>query len=235
MVGLLSSKPAGYFPRWFIMPWTEDIWGYVPDEVRPFPALTYQFAGVFGAASPVANHVINVLFHLANALLVFAIARAAAGLPPGPAAFGALVFARPADADRVGGLGDRPRRLHAGVLLHGVVPAVRAVAVPAPGGPLLVVSGLVLRRALHQAEHRHAPAGPRAGRLDAARPPAQALVGVAAAVRAVRPDDRRFPRPALCALRRGGAREHPRPRSGSGCFSSTSRRTSGGWSSESPA
>ena len=93
VVGLLSSKPAGYFPRWFTMPWTEDIWGYVPDEVRPFPAVTYQFAGVFGAASPVANHVINVLFHLANALLVFAIARAAAGLPLGPAAFGALVFA----------------------------------------------------------------------------------------------------------------------------------------------
>jgi len=93
VVGLLASKPAGYFPRWFTMPWTEDIWGYVPDEIRPFPAVTFQFAGLFGAASPVANHVINVLFHLANALLVFAIARTAARLPPGPAAFGALVFA----------------------------------------------------------------------------------------------------------------------------------------------
>jgi hypothetical protein len=93
VVGLLASKPAGYFPRWFTMPWTEDIWGYVPDEIRPFPAVTYQFAGIFGAASPVANHVINVLFHAANALLVFAIARAAAGLPMGPAAFAGLVFA----------------------------------------------------------------------------------------------------------------------------------------------
>lgn len=93
VVGLLSSKPASYFPKWFTMPWTEDIWGYVPDEVRPFPALSYQIAGQFGAASPVANHVINIAFHAVNALLVWGIAQSAAGLAGWPAAFAALVFA----------------------------------------------------------------------------------------------------------------------------------------------
>lgn len=93
VVALLSSKPASYFPRWFVTPWMDDIWGFVPDEVRPFPALSYQIAAVFGPGSPVANHVVNIAFHAANALLVFGLARVAAGLTAGPAVFAALVFA----------------------------------------------------------------------------------------------------------------------------------------------
>ena len=93
VVGLLSSKPAGYFPRWFVIPWMEDIWGDPPDEIRPFPAVTYQVAALGGAASPVANHAINIALHAINALLVFRIAETAAGLTLGPAAFAALVFA----------------------------------------------------------------------------------------------------------------------------------------------
>lgn len=93
VVGLLSAKPAGYFPRWFVSTWMDDIWGYTPDEIRPFPAVTYQVAAWWGAASPVANHAINIGFHAANALLVFGVARTAAGLAVGPAAFAALVFA----------------------------------------------------------------------------------------------------------------------------------------------
>ena len=38
VVALLASKPATYFPRWFVTTWMEDIWGYTPDEIRPFPA-----------------------------------------------------------------------------------------------------------------------------------------------------------------------------------------------------
>ncbi len=60
VVALLSSKPATYFPRWFVTTWMEDIWGYTPDEIRPFPAVSYQIAAVFGAASPDANHVVNI-------------------------------------------------------------------------------------------------------------------------------------------------------------------------------
>ena len=93
VVWLLSTKPAGYFPRWFVSPWMDDIWGYMPDEIRPFPAVTYQVAALWGAASPVANHVINIAFHAVNALLVLGVAETAAGLSLGPAAFAAVVFA----------------------------------------------------------------------------------------------------------------------------------------------
>jgi len=93
VVGLLATKPAGYFPRWFVSPWTDNIWGYTPDEIRPFPAVTYQVSALWGATSPVANHVINIAFHAVNALLVFGVAEAVAGLSLGPAAFAALVFA----------------------------------------------------------------------------------------------------------------------------------------------
>ncbi len=93
VVGLLSAKPADYFPRWFVSTWMDDIWGYTPDEIRPFPAVTYQIAAWWGAGSPIANHVINIGFHAINVILVFSIAQTAAGLPLGPAAFAALVFA----------------------------------------------------------------------------------------------------------------------------------------------
>jgi hypothetical protein len=93
VVGLLATKPAGYFPRWFVSPWTDNIWGYTPDEIRPFPAVTYQVSALWGAASPVANHVINIAFHAVNALLVLGVAEVAVGLSLGPAAFAALVFA----------------------------------------------------------------------------------------------------------------------------------------------
>jgi len=93
VVGLLSTKPAGYFPRWFISPWMDNIWGDPPDEIRPFPALTYQVAALWGAGSPVANHAITIAFHAVNALLVLRIGETAAGLSLGPAAFAALMFA----------------------------------------------------------------------------------------------------------------------------------------------
>ncbi|MGE0362309.1 MAG: hypothetical protein AB7H93_10815 [Vicinamibacterales bacterium] len=93
VVALLSSKPATYFPRWFVSTWMDDIWGYTPDEIRPFPAVSYQMAAIFGAASPVANHVVNIGFHAVNAVLVLAVAAEAAGLALAPATFAALVFA----------------------------------------------------------------------------------------------------------------------------------------------
>jgi hypothetical protein len=93
VVALLSSKPATYFPHWFVTTWMDDIWGYTPDEVRPFPAVSYQVAAVFGAASPYANHVINIAFHALNAVLVLAVAIEAAGLTVVPALVAAVVFA----------------------------------------------------------------------------------------------------------------------------------------------
>ncbi len=93
VVGLLSTKPATYFPRWFVSPWTDEIWGEPADELRPFPAVTYQVAALFGAESPVANHVINISFHAVNAWLVFLVAEMAAGLSLPAAAFAGLIFA----------------------------------------------------------------------------------------------------------------------------------------------
>ena len=93
VVGLLSTKPAGYFPRWFVSTWMDDIWGYTPDEVRPFTAITYQIAALWRPESPVSNHAINIAFHAINALLVLGVAEVAAGLALGPAAFAAIVFA----------------------------------------------------------------------------------------------------------------------------------------------
>ena len=49
VVALLSQKPASYFPRWFVSTWMDDIWGFTPDEIRPFPAVTYQLAALWGA------------------------------------------------------------------------------------------------------------------------------------------------------------------------------------------
>jgi hypothetical protein len=102
VVQLLAGKPASYFPRWFTTTWMDDIWGFIPDEIRPFPAATYQFTALWGAASPVANHVVNIAFHVANALLVFGVARVATGLSLVPATFAALVFAlMPVQAESV--------------------------------------------------------------------------------------------------------------------------------------
>src|SRR5204863_8648852 len=87
VVGLFSQRSLAYFPRWFVSPWTEAVWGYVPDEIRPFPAASYVIASWFGAAAPEPNHVLNIALHAVNGLFVMCIAEAAAGLPLMPAAF----------------------------------------------------------------------------------------------------------------------------------------------------
>ena len=93
VVQLLSQKPAFYFPRWFVTSWMDEIWGAVQDEIRPFTAVTYQLAAVWGATSTFANHAFNIAFHAASALLVLGVARTAAGLSFIAATYAALVFA----------------------------------------------------------------------------------------------------------------------------------------------
>ena len=92
VVGLFSARSLGSFPRWFVSPWTEDIWGYVPDEIRPFPAATYVMASWFGAAAPEPNHLLNIALHAANGVLVMWIAGSVASLPLLPATLAGLVF-----------------------------------------------------------------------------------------------------------------------------------------------
>jgi hypothetical protein len=93
VIQLLASKPWSTFPQWFTMPWMEHIWGYTPDEIRPFVAFTYQVTAIPGAARPELHHLFNILLHGANALLIMALARRAGGLPPGAAAAAGIVFA----------------------------------------------------------------------------------------------------------------------------------------------
>jgi len=101
-VQLFASKPWTTFPRWFAMPWTEDIWGYVPDEIRPFTALAFQITTRGRPTAPEVGHVLNYALHAGNCLLALAIARSVAGLSPLAAIFAALVFALlPAQAESV--------------------------------------------------------------------------------------------------------------------------------------
>jgi len=102
VVQLLAQKPWSTFPRWFVMPWMENIWGYTPDEIRPFPALSYQITALWGPAAPEGHHVFNIALHAANGLLVLAIGRAAAGLTVPGATVAAVAFVLlPVDAESV--------------------------------------------------------------------------------------------------------------------------------------
>jgi hypothetical protein len=92
VVSLFAQRSLAYIPRWFVMPWTEDIWGYVPDELRPFPAASYVIASWFGASAPQPNHVMNIALHALNGLLVMLIAESAAGLSLMPAAAAGVIF-----------------------------------------------------------------------------------------------------------------------------------------------
>ena len=92
VVQLLAQKPFWYFPRWFASSWMDEIWGYVPDEVRPFPALSYQLTALGGPVSPVLHHLLNILIHAGNGLLVMAIALRAAALGVPAAMFAGLIF-----------------------------------------------------------------------------------------------------------------------------------------------
>jgi hypothetical protein len=92
VVSLFSQRSLANIPRWFVMPWTEDIWGYVPDELRPFPAASYVIASWFGPLAPQPNHLINIALHAINGLLVIGIAESAAGLSLVSASAAAVIF-----------------------------------------------------------------------------------------------------------------------------------------------
>ncbi|CAN5873458.1 hypothetical protein BH18ACI5_BH18ACI5_14080 [soil metagenome] len=93
VVQIFARRPWTMFPKWFVMPWTEDIWGYTPDELRPFVALTYQLTGKWNPARPEFHHLFNIALHVANALLVFSIARRAIGLSALASGFAGVIFA----------------------------------------------------------------------------------------------------------------------------------------------
>ncbi len=93
LIWLLWDKPAAHFLSLFAAPWTETIYGYRADEIRPTLAFSYWLDARWGAANPVGYHVTNILLHLGNTLLVLALARSGAALPWLGAAFAAVLFA----------------------------------------------------------------------------------------------------------------------------------------------
>ena len=92
VIQLMARRSWTMFFQWFTMPWTEDIWQYTPDEIRPFVAVSYVITSWWGAGSPVGHHALNIAIHAANGLMVMKLARTAAGLGRPAATVAAVAF-----------------------------------------------------------------------------------------------------------------------------------------------
>ena len=109
LVQHLHDLPAKRFLSYFVSDWTEGIYGYPLDELRPFLAFSYWLdAHVFGPLNVSGYHVTNLILHLANALLVLAIARSIAPGEPAFALLAASLFAlMPSHAEPVAWISGR--------------------------------------------------------------------------------------------------------------------------------
>ena len=126
VLALLGSKPWHTFPHWFVSTWMDDIWGYTPDEVRPFPAVSYQLTTLWGATHTVVNHTVNLALHAGNAWLVCLLGVEAMGLGLGAAALAAVVFTvLPIQTETVAWITGRVDSLPAICYLAGVLAWVR--------------------------------------------------------------------------------------------------------------
>jgi hypothetical protein len=93
VVQLLAQKPPLHVLSLFTSPWTDSIYGAPQDELRPTVALAFQFSSQWGAGSPLPYHLATIAFHVATALLVFAIAHVAAQLSLPISTFVGMLFA----------------------------------------------------------------------------------------------------------------------------------------------
>ena len=109
LVQHLHDLPAGRLLSYFVSDWTEGIYGYTPDELRPLLAFTYWLdARLFGSIAVSGYHVTNLVLHLLNALVVLAIARSIAPGQPGFAVLAASLFAlMPSHAEPVAWISGR--------------------------------------------------------------------------------------------------------------------------------
>ena len=75
LIQLLHDKPLIKFFSYFISDWTEGIYGFKLDELRPVLAMSYRIdSALLGAANPVGYHLTNLLLHLLSSLAVGMIA-----------------------------------------------------------------------------------------------------------------------------------------------------------------
>jgi hypothetical protein len=79
LVHHLHDLPLGRFLRYFVSDWTEGVYGFRLDELRPVLAFSYWLdSQMYGATNAMGYHATNVALHVLNSVLVFAIARAIA-------------------------------------------------------------------------------------------------------------------------------------------------------------
>ena len=97
------------FLSYFVSDWTEGIYGFKLDELRPLLAFTYWLDGrMFGATNAQGYHATNVVLHMLNGLLVFAIARSVAPGRKGVALLaGSLFVLIPSHAEPVSWISGR--------------------------------------------------------------------------------------------------------------------------------
>lgn len=93
LIWLFSRKDAAHFLTLFTSPWTEFIYGYRADELRPTVGFSYWLDAQFGAADPRPYHLDSILLHAADSLLVLTLARRLLRLPWTAAAAGGVGFA----------------------------------------------------------------------------------------------------------------------------------------------
>jgi hypothetical protein len=104
-----SSVGVNRFLSYFVSDWTEGIYGYPLDELRPFLAFSYWLdAHIYGPLNVSGYHITNLILHLANALLMLAIARSIAPGKPAFALLAASLFAlMPSHAEPVAWISGR--------------------------------------------------------------------------------------------------------------------------------
>ena len=105
----LHDLPVERLLRYFASDWTEGIYGFELDELRPLLALSYWLdAHLFGPSNVIGYHATNVVLHLLNTLLVLAIARSIAPREPAFAVLAASLFAlMPSHAEPVAWISGR--------------------------------------------------------------------------------------------------------------------------------
>ncbi len=94
LVHHLHDLPLSRVFSYFVSDWTESIYGFELDELRPLLAFTYWLdSHAWGVTNAPAYHITNIALHVLNSLLVFAIARAIAPARTDVALLASCLFA----------------------------------------------------------------------------------------------------------------------------------------------
>jgi hypothetical protein len=127
LVQHLHDLPLDRLFAYFASDWTEGIYGFTLDELRPFLAFTYWFdSHVFGAANAPAYHITNIALHVLNTLLVFAIATSLAPARTDVAVLAASLFAvMPSHAEPIAWISGRVDSLAAAFYLGAILCFIR--------------------------------------------------------------------------------------------------------------